>query len=202
MSSSVSNTSARYIEDVKLIQYEDQAMEPFNRETSTLLRDLLRKHSQRIVFAESCTAGLIAASLGQIPGISEWLAGSAVVYQIETKAEWLDVDRQDLVDLGPVSRLVSEQMARGVLAKTPHATLAASVTGHLGPNAPEDQDGVAWSSVAIKMAGTVRVVSRQLQLDDGRTPAPDADPAASLRHVRQINAVRMVLQFCVDELSE
>lgn len=177
-------------------------MEPFNRETSTLLRDLLRKHSQRIVFAESCTAGLIAASLGQIPGISEWLAGSAVVYQIETKAEWLGVDRQILVDPGPVSRIVSEQMARGVLMKTPHATLAASITGHLGPDAPEHQDGVAWSSIAIRAGDSGRVVSRQLQLDDGRTPAPDADPAAQSRQLRQINAARMVLQFCVDELSE
>ncbi len=39
----------------------------------------LQRTGHVIVFAESCTAGMIAATLGRIPGISEWLAGSAVV---------------------------------------------------------------------------------------------------------------------------
>jgi nicotinamide-nucleotide amidase len=176
-------------------------MDPFNREAATLLRDLLRKHSQRIVFAESCTAGLIAASLGRLPGISEWLAGSAVVYQLETKAEWLSVDQQALVDPGPVSRIVSDQMARGVLEMTPHATVSASVTGHLGPDAPQDQDGVAWSSVAIRTVDTATVVSRKLQLDEGLQAEIARHDPMQLRQLRQINAVRQVLQFCTDELS-
>jgi len=174
-------------------------MDPFNQDTATLLRDLLRKHSHRIVFAESCTAGLIASSLGRIPGVSEWLAGSAVVYQIETKAEWLGVDRQALADPGPVSRVVIEQMARGVLEKTPHATLSASITGHLGPDAPIEQDGVAWSSIAVRSDDTVSVVSRMLQLDDGLPLGTDR--IAERRHLRQIRAVRLGLQHCIDELT-
>jgi len=176
-------------------------MDPFNYDTAILLRDLLQKHSQRVVFAESCTAGLIAASLGRIPGISEWLAGSAVVYQIETKAEWLGVNLDVLRDPGPVSRVVSEQMARGVLEKTPQATISASVTGHLGPNAPKHQDGVAWSSIGIKTKDAVSVVSRQLELDEGLLMVPDQNRSSESRVLRQINAVQQVLQFCIDELS-
>jgi nicotinamide-nucleotide amidase len=153
------------------------------------------------VFAESCTAGLIAASLGRLPGISEWMAGSAVVYQLETKAEWLGVDRETLRDPGPVSRVVSEQMARGVLAKTPQATLSASVTGQLGPNAPANQDGVAWSSVGIRTAGNVSVVSRRLQLDESPSAVPKSEQSTQRRQLRQINAVQKVLQLCIDELS-
>lgn len=102
-----------------------------------------------IVLAESCTAGLIAATLGRVPGVSEFLAGSAVVYQIATKARWLSVDESALVDPGPVSRIVAEQMADGVLRMTPHASISLSITGHLGPAAPADLDGIAWCGLAM-----------------------------------------------------
>ena len=101
----------------------------------------------QIVLAESCTAGLISGTLGRVAGISEFLAGSAVVYQIETKARWLGVDHQLLIDPGPVSRIVAEQMAEGVLRMTPHASISMSITGHLGPNAPPELDGVVWCTV-------------------------------------------------------
>jgi len=174
------------------------SMDPFNHDTASQLHDLLRKRRQRIVFAESCTAGLISASLGRLPGISGLLAGSAVVYQIETKAEWLGVEREALVNPGPVSQIVSEQMARGVLQRKPQATIAASVTGHLGPNAPQKQDGIAWASVAMHVAGEVIVSSRQLKLDDGIAGEEDS---TGLRQTRQILAVQLVLQFCLDQLQ-
>ena len=47
--------------------------------------DLLRKTNQVLVTAESCTAGLIAATLARVPGMSTVLAGGFVVYQIESK---------------------------------------------------------------------------------------------------------------------
>lgn len=163
------------------------------------LAELLRRHQQAIVFAESCTAGLIAATLGRIAGISEWLAGSAVVYQVQTKAEWLGVDRNSLTDPGPVSRMVSEQMALGVLERTPQATIAASVTGYLGPDSPADQDGVAWSSIAFKTSTDVTVTSRRLYPDNDLSGVSTKRMSAlELRHVRQVFAAQQVLQFCVE----
>lgn len=177
-------------------------MDPFNHETAWQLHQLLQEQGQCIVFAESCTAGLIAASVGRIPGISNWLAGSAVVYQIETKAEWLGVDRTTLMDPGPVSQIVSEQMVRGVLQKTPQATIAASITGHLGPNAPAGEDGVAWTSIGLRESTNLVVQSRRLSLD--RDVAPETRTRVSpieLRQTRQRHAVEQVLQFCIDQLS-
>ncbi len=161
----------------------------------------LQRTGHVIVFAESCTAGMIAATLGRIPGISEWLAGSAVVYQLATKTEWLGVDSSLLNDPGPVSKIVSEQMATGVLSKTPHATIAASVTGHLGPNAPSDLDGVAWSTIALRTADGAALLSRKLLLDEATEVEvrPGVDDVTR-RHQRQCEAVRMVLQLCVDTL--
>ena len=50
----------------------------------------LRSQPRRIVFAESCTGGLVAATLA-IPGISDSLCGSAVVYRLDTKTRWLGI---------------------------------------------------------------------------------------------------------------
>ena len=171
-------------------------MDPFSTDTCTRLRDLLFQQKKKIVFAESCTAGLIAASMARFPGISEFLAGSAVVYQLETKSTWLSVSEQDLEDPGPVSQAVSEQMATGVLNKTPHADVAASVTGHLGPGAPPQLDGGAWTTVAIAGVGKVATTSRRLQLD-----VPDDTHNDDIRAIRQILAVRQVVEFCAAALS-
>lgn len=167
-------------------------MDPFNSDVCGRLRDWLVESQQRIVFAESCTAGLIAASMGRFPGISQYLAGSAVVYQLETKSGWLKVDEDTLTDPGPVSRVVSEQMAAGVLAVTDHAEVAAAITGHLGPEAPPELDGVAWTTVAVRNGDKLALQSLKLQLD-----VPVGTCSADTRGIRQILAVQQVVEFCI-----
>jgi nicotinamide-nucleotide amidase len=110
--------------------------------------DRLKTLNLRIVLAESCTGGLVSALLTRIPGVSEFHCGSAVVYQIATKAEWLGVPKRLLRNPGPVSPEVAAKMATGVLAVTPHAEIAAAVTGHLGPGAPSGQDGLVYVAFA------------------------------------------------------
>ena len=53
-------------------------------ELAIRLADCLRLRSRRVVLAESCTAGLVSAALAQVPGVSEFHCGSAVVYRLET----------------------------------------------------------------------------------------------------------------------
>ena len=106
--------------------------------------DRLKSLNARIVLAESCTGGLASAVLTRIPGVSEFHCGSAVVYQVATKAEWLGVPKSLLRNPGPVSREVATKMVEGVLAITPQADLAGAVTGHLGPGAPPGQDGLVY----------------------------------------------------------
>lgn len=117
------------------------------------LADVLASHQIRIVLAESCTAGLAAASLAQIPGISDWLCGSAVTYREATKQAWLDVSASDLRDYSAVSEPVAVQMALGVLNLTAEADVSGSITGHLGPGAPPELDGVIYVAVARREQG-------------------------------------------------
>ena len=172
-------------------------MDPFNTDICAQLRDKLVQSEQRIVFAESCTAGLIAASMGRFPGISSYLAGSAVVYQVATKAAWLSVSLYDLEHPGPVSRTVSIQMATGALNTTPHADIAVSVTGHLGPGAPPELDGTVWTTVAVSNRSVPQINSRCLQLDLTGETSP-----ADIRNQRQILAVRQVVEFCLTVLKD
>src|SRR5688572_11698829 len=109
---------------------------------------LLEAASRKVVFAESCTGGLVSGALTKIPGISNHHCGGVVVYRSETKTAYLGIPAATLKTLGPVSAKVSELMARRVLEMTPEADIAVSVTGHLGPNAPATLDGRVFASVA------------------------------------------------------
>ncbi len=99
---------------------------------------LLRESRKRIVLAESCTGGAVAANFTMVPGVSEVFCGSMVVYRNDSKTQWLDLDPAMLADpeVGPVSPQTSELLARQVLAHTPEADFALAITGHFGPDAP------------------------------------------------------------------
>ncbi len=128
--------------------------------------DRLTTRQTKVVFAESCTAGLVAASLASIPGISQWLCGSVVTYRESMKITWLGVSPADLQRFSAVSQTVTDQMADGVLLRTEDADIAAAVTGHLGPNAPTQIDGVVFVSIARRAAdGTLAVQSTRHQLE-------------------------------------
>jgi nicotinamide-nucleotide amidase len=129
---------------------------------------LLKANGRKVVFAESCTGGLVSGSLTKIAGISEHHCGGMVVYRNNTKADYLGIPRNLLIDPGPVSREVAELMAQCVLQKTPEADIAASVTGHLGPDAPADLDGLVFVAVATRNPRMVAVHELHCRRGDSR----------------------------------
>jgi nicotinamide-nucleotide amidase len=160
---------------------------------------LLKQRGDVLVTAESCTAGLIAATLARVPGMSTCLAGSFVVYQIDSKIEWLNVSAELIERYDVVSKEVAECMATQALLKTLHATIAISITGHLGPNAPDGLDGIAWLGFSNRRAG---VQSVMLTLNSDSINRPSSEQRLSIRHERQQDAVRQVLSFLCERLAE
>jgi nicotinamide-nucleotide amidase len=155
---------------------------------------LLRAQDVRLVLAESCTGGLAAALLARIPGVSEFLCGSAVVYQVETKARWLKVSRRLLRDPGPVSAEVASAMAAGALLATPRADVAAAVTGHLGPGAPPSQDGLVFLAFARRVAGeSPHIVVKKLELT--KEPGDRSAQKLQKRLRRQSSAAVRLLEW-------
>jgi nicotinamide-nucleotide amidase len=158
----------------------------------------LQQTGHRLVLAESCTAGLVASMLGTLPGISNHWCGSLVVYRPESKAEWLSVDRELWMAGGPgiVSEAVALGMARGALAVTHEATLAASITGHLGPDAPPAEDGLIWIGTAVRMltavdANAASVTTSALSV---RLPVGEGTTAIEQRCSRQKAAACCMLE--------
>ena len=129
---------------------------------------LLKSTGRKVVFAESCTGGLVSGALTRIPGISEHHCGGLVVYRNETKAAYLGISPALLADPGPVSRSVVELMARNVLERTPEADLSAAVTGHLGPNAPAPLDGLVFLAIAVRQPAAVAMHELRCRRRDAR----------------------------------
>jgi PncC family amidohydrolase len=132
---------------------------------------LLQQANHKIVFAESCTAGLVSASLSRVAGISAWHCGGMITYRNETKTAYLGIEPKVLKQPGPVSERVARQMAEAVLERTPEATIAASITGHLGPHAPPKLDGLVYLAIAFRYSDGDEVTAFKLllssQLDRG-----------------------------------
>jgi nicotinamide-nucleotide amidase len=87
---------------------------------------------QMIVTAESCTGGLIAGALTDVPGSSAAVFGGYVTYANEAKSGMIGVDRELIRAHGAVSEQVARAMAEGAL-KASGAAVAIAVTGIAGP---------------------------------------------------------------------
>jgi nicotinamide-nucleotide amidase len=92
----------------------------------------------RISLAESCTGGLVAAALTEIPGSSDVLDASIVCYSNESKIGLLGISLDVLETFGAVSIAVAWAMARGALAKT-QADVAVAITGIAGPEGGDER---------------------------------------------------------------
>lgn len=189
-------------------------LEELNTRLAGEIRELLERTDEQLVCAESCTAGLVAATLAKWPGISSWLCGSLVVYQTDIKHQWLGIETNLLNDpsIGPVSKLVTGLLSMKALEKTPQATLSVAVTGHLGPGAPEELDGCVFVALAQRSAdgsllGSERsqiVAEQMFRLKDAEgdlvTPSTDYS-GRQLREDRMFRAVSHVLMVVADFLK-
>jgi nicotinamide-nucleotide amidase len=105
----------------------------------SLVSELLaacRAHGWRIATAESCTGGLIAGALTEIPGSSDVVDRGFVTYSNTAKTDMLGVSPTTLARFGAVSEEVAREMALGALTRA-KVHLAISVTGIAGPGGSE-----------------------------------------------------------------
>ncbi len=148
-----------------------------------------------VVIAESCTAGLVSALLGQIPGVSNVLCGSMVVYRASAKQDWLELDPKMLADptRGTVCAETTRQLAISVLQATPEANWSVAITGHLGPGAPQEQDGCVFLATATRHESTAMIADETVQnlLSIEPTDSNDIDRRA----LRQQEAAWMAIDF-------
>lgn len=100
-----------------------------------------RAAGRKIAVAESCTGGLVAAALTEIPGSSDVLGSSFVTYSNDAKVGILGVSVEMIETFGAVSIAVAWAMARGALEKS-QADVAVSITGVAGPGGGSEKKPV------------------------------------------------------------
>ena len=100
-----------------------------------------------IAVAESCTGGLLASLLTDIPGCSHIFERGFVTYSDAAKCELLGLHRKQIDECGAVSRDVAIAMAQGALDRS-NAGLVAALTGFAGPGGDDDEEGLVHIAVA------------------------------------------------------
>jgi nicotinamide-nucleotide amidase len=98
--------------------------------------DLARAQGVMIATAESCTGGMVAVALTDIPGSSSVVERGFVSYSNDAKTEMLGVSPDTLSTFGAVSEEVAREMAEGAVRQS-HADMAVSITGIAGPGGSE-----------------------------------------------------------------
>lgn len=122
--------------------------EPILEQAARLLDDC-RARGLHLATAESCTGGLIAATLTAIAGSSDVVDRGFVTYSNAAKTEMLGVPAELIASVGAVSEAVAAHMAEGALARSA-ADITVSVTGVAGPGggSAEKPVGLVWFGLA------------------------------------------------------
>ena len=120
-----------------------------------------RSRKLKVVTAESCTGGLVAAALTAIAGSSDVVERGFVTYANEAKREMLGVSWDALMGHGAVSEPVARAMAAGALARS-RADLAVSVTGVAGPGGGSEDKPVGLVHLAVVRSGHEPIAERHV----------------------------------------
>jgi nicotinamide-nucleotide amidase len=121
---------------------------------------------RRLGLAESCSGGLLAARITDVPGASEYMAGSVVAYSNEAKAELLGVEASLIEANGAVSPQVAEAMAIGALERF-GADVAVAITGIAGPDGGSEEKPVGYVCFNARLAAGTSI-AREPVIPGGR----------------------------------
>jgi len=113
------------------------------------MQDVLKENNYTITAAESCTGGLISASITELSGSSSIFKGSVITYSNEIKEQELKVNKQTMIDNGVVSVEVVNEMLSGVLEKF-DASFALAVSGVAGPTGGTKNKPVGTVVIGVK----------------------------------------------------
>jgi len=110
-----------------------------HQDLEELVGEKLSEKKWRIALVESCTGGLVAERLTRVPGSSEYLWGSFVTYQLDSKNKMLGANLE--LPVQAVAANTTRQLAESAKQKS-GVELAAAITGYVGPGGGSDRDPV------------------------------------------------------------
>jgi nicotinamide-nucleotide amidase len=144
-----------------------------------------RASDVRVATAESCTGGLIASLLTEIPGSSDVFGRGFVTYSNKAKEDMLGVPAATLRQHGAVSEAVARIMAEGAIRNST-AQLSVAVTGIAGPGGGTDEKPVGLVHIAAARAGEPTLHREYRFGDIGRSAIRLASVAAALEMLQSL----------------
>jgi len=151
------------------------------KDSKALVRQLatrLLKQQQKLCTAESCTGGLIAKTLTDLAGSSDWFERGFVTYSNQAKNEMLAVPSSVIDDYGAVSEAVAVAMATGALGHS-CADFSVAVTGVAGPAGGSDEKPVG--TIWIAVASAEQNIARRFQFSGDREAVREATLVEALQ---------------------
>lgn len=143
-----------------------------------------RLEGRQIAVAESCTAGLLAARLTELPGSSAYFNGGAVTYSDPAKHDLLGVPFELIERHGAVSNEVAEAMADGALRRF-GADVGVGVTGIAGPGGGTEEKPVGYVCICAKTAGG-HTLARDPKLPGHRGDVRDRSVSVAMHMIRRL----------------
>ena len=145
---------------------------------------LLSSAGETIAVAESCTGGLLAGRLTELPGSSAVMLGGLVVYSNSAKVALAGVDPGLIASFGAVSSEVADALASGA-REALHADVGVGVTGIAGPGGGSEEKpvGLVWLSVSHREG---RRLTRSVRLPGSRADIRDRSTTIALHLVRRL----------------
>jgi len=135
------------------------------RSLEGVVGDLLRQHTLTIAVAESCTGGLLASRLTDVPGSSDYVERGVVCYSNRSKTELVGVPGSLIAEHGAVSEPVARAMAEGIRSRA-GTNIGIGITGIAGPGGGTPEKPVGTVSVAVIVDDETR--ARTFQFIGGR----------------------------------
>ena len=147
-----------------------------------LVGKLLRERNEKLATAESCTAGLLAGKIADVPGSSGYFERGVVTYSNRSKTELLGVPQETIEKFGAVSAETAEAMAVGIREKAA-TDYGLAVTGIAGPEGGTEEKPVGTVFVAV--ATEEAVVSRKFMMARDRQVNRNRSVYAALEMLRR-----------------
>ncbi len=140
-----------------------------------------------LAVAESCTAGLLAARITDLPGSSAYFAGGVVSYSNAAKTDLLGVPAELIEAHGAVSNEVAEAMADGAIERF-GADVGVGITGVAGPDGGTEEKPVGYVCICVKESEAAggRMMARDPKLPGGRGDVRDRSVSVSLHMLRRL----------------
>jgi nicotinamide-nucleotide amidase len=160
-----------------------------DQQVAALLRSPDPGRPHTVATAESCTGGLLAARLTELPGSSDYFKGAIVAYDNEVKVEVAGVEAALIERHGAVSAEVARALAEGACARF-GADVGIGLTGIAGPGGGTEEKpvGLVWFSVALAPAlgDGSEPLTRSVELPGGRVDVRDRATTVAMHLLRRV----------------